>query len=73
MSGAGSPSRGLADGERRAASPVLRAADPGWPLTADVTGDVTGAEQVEPVVEDGGDGNGNDHADRGAARFRCSG
>ncbi|MGX6743924.1 endo-alpha-N-acetylgalactosaminidase family protein [Streptomyces xantholiticus] len=58
-----------ADGTEKAASPVLRAADPAWSLTADVTG----ADYVELVVSDGGDGNGNDHADWGAARFHCGG
>lgn len=52
-------------------SPVLGAADPAWKLTADVTG----AKYVELVVDDGGDGNGNgnDHADWGNARFHCGG
>jgi endo-alpha-N-acetylgalactosaminidase len=58
-----------ADGTERAASPVLRSADPAWSLTADVTG----ADYVELTVSDGGDGNGNDHADWGAARFHCGG
>ncbi|MFF9014570.1 endo-alpha-N-acetylgalactosaminidase family protein [Streptomyces sp. NPDC014870] len=59
----------LADGTEKVASPVLKAADPAWSLTADVTG----ADYVELVVGDGGDGNGNDHADWGNARFHCSG
>ncbi|MEV5974480.1 endo-alpha-N-acetylgalactosaminidase family protein [Streptomyces sp. NPDC051921] len=59
----------LADGAERAKSPVLRAADSAWALTADVTG----ASYVELVVGDGGDGNGNDHADWGNARFHCGG
>ncbi|MDT9692700.1 endo-alpha-N-acetylgalactosaminidase family protein [Streptomyces sp. P9(2023)] len=57
----------LADGTEKVASPVLKATDPAWSLTADVTG----ASYVELVVADGGDGNGNDHADWGNARFRC--
>ncbi|MCX4819594.1 endo-alpha-N-acetylgalactosaminidase family protein [Streptomyces sp. NBC_01142] len=57
----------LADGSEKVRSPVLTAADAAWPLTADVTG----ASYVELVVGDGGDGNGNDHADWGSARFRC--
>ncbi|GAA3491880.1 endo-alpha-N-acetylgalactosaminidase family protein [Streptomyces cremeus] len=57
----------LADGARRAQSPVLRGADPGWALTADVTG----AKYVDLVTGDGGDGPGNDHADWGSARFLC--
>ncbi len=59
----------LADGAEKAKSPVLKAADPAWPLTADVTG----AAYVDLVVDDGGDGNGNDHADWGSARFHCGG
>ncbi|MFE2559426.1 endo-alpha-N-acetylgalactosaminidase family protein [Streptomyces sp. NPDC059352] len=57
----------LADGTEKVKSPVLGAADTAWPLTADVTG----ASYVELVVDDGGDGNGNDHADWGNARFHC--
>ncbi|ALC20632.1 membrane protein [Streptomyces pristinaespiralis] len=57
----------VADGTEKVASPVLKAADPAWSLTADVTG----ADYVELVAGDGGDGNGNDHADWGAARFHC--
>ncbi|MEE1789905.1 endo-alpha-N-acetylgalactosaminidase family protein [Streptomyces sp. BE308] len=56
-----------ADGTGKVTSPVLRATDAAWPLTADVTG----ARYVELVVDDGGDGNGNDHADWGNARFHC--
>ncbi len=56
-----------ADGTEKVASPVLGAADPAWKLTADVTG----AKYVELIVQDGGDGNGNDHADWGNARFHC--
>ncbi|WP_338700902.1 endo-alpha-N-acetylgalactosaminidase family protein [Streptomyces sp. Q6] len=56
-----------ADGTEKVASPVLRAADPAWSLTADVTG----AKYVDLIVGDGGDGNGNDHADWGSARFHC--
>ncbi|MGX2994313.1 endo-alpha-N-acetylgalactosaminidase family protein [Streptomyces sp. JNUCC 64] len=61
--------RVLADGTEKAASPVLRASDSAWSLTADVTG----ARYVELLVGDGGDGIGNDHADWGNARFRCTG
>lgn len=59
----------LADGGEKAASPVLRATDAAWSLTADVSG----ATYVDLVVGDGGDGNGNDHADWGSARFHCGG
>ncbi|MFF0427529.1 endo-alpha-N-acetylgalactosaminidase family protein [Streptomyces sp. NPDC004520] len=57
----------LADGAEKVKSPVLKAPDPAWSLTADVTG----ASYVDLVVGDGGDGNGNDHADWGSARFHC--
>ncbi|MCX5340608.1 endo-alpha-N-acetylgalactosaminidase family protein [Streptomyces atratus] len=56
-----------ADGTEKVKSPVLKAADNAWSLTADTTG----AKYVELVVGDGGDGNGNDHADWGDARFHC--
>ncbi|WP_328906048.1 endo-alpha-N-acetylgalactosaminidase family protein [Streptomyces sp. NBC_00234] len=56
-----------ADGTRKVESPVLRAADAAWQLTADVTG----AKYVDLLVGEGGDGNGNDHADWGSARFHC--
>ncbi|WP_137993162.1 endo-alpha-N-acetylgalactosaminidase family protein [Streptomyces vilmorinianum] len=59
----------LADGTQKVASPVLGARDAAWSLTADVSG----ATYVELVVGDGGDGNGNDHADWGNARFHCGG
>ncbi|MER5744720.1 endo-alpha-N-acetylgalactosaminidase family protein [Streptomyces sp. NPDC002225] len=58
----------LADGAEKVRSPVLRAADSAWTLEADVTG----AGYVDLVVGDGGDGNGNDHADWGDARFHCA-
>ena len=57
----------VADGVVKAHSPVLRAADPAYELTADLTG----ARYVDLVAGDGGDGNGNDHADWGAARLSC--
>ncbi|MFI1810634.1 endo-alpha-N-acetylgalactosaminidase family protein [Streptomyces sp. NPDC020422] len=59
----------LADGTEKAKSPVLKAADAAWSLTADISG----ASYVDLVVGDGGDGNGNDHADWGDARFHCGG
>ncbi|WP_345574736.1 endo-alpha-N-acetylgalactosaminidase family protein [Nonomuraea rosea] len=57
----------VADGVEKVRSPVLRAADPAYELDADLTG----ARFVDLVAGDGGDGNGNDHADWGAARFTC--
>ncbi|MFJ6699158.1 endo-alpha-N-acetylgalactosaminidase family protein [Streptomyces sp. NPDC091272] len=59
----------LADGAEKVSSPVLRGADPGWALSADLTG----AKYVDLVTGDGGDGPGNDHADWGGARFHCGG
>lgn len=59
----------LADGAEKVKSPVLGATDAAWSLTADVTG----ASYVDLVVDDGGDGNGNDHADWGGARLHCGG
>ncbi|WP_435973855.1 endo-alpha-N-acetylgalactosaminidase family protein [Streptomyces sp. Qhu_M48] len=59
----------LADGTQKVKSPVLKATDTAWSLTADVTG----ASYVDLVADDGGDGNGNDHADWGDARFHCGG
>ncbi|MEV8310986.1 endo-alpha-N-acetylgalactosaminidase family protein [Streptomyces flavidovirens] len=58
-----------ADGVERVKSPVLRAADSAWSLTADVAG----AKYVDLLTGDGGDGPGNDHADWGNARFHCGG
>ncbi|WP_327353205.1 endo-alpha-N-acetylgalactosaminidase family protein [Streptomyces sp. NBC_01304] len=58
-----------ADGTEKVKSPVLKAADAAWSLTADVSG----AKYVDLVVGEGGDGNGNDHADWGSARFHCGG
>ncbi|MFF8279377.1 endo-alpha-N-acetylgalactosaminidase family protein [Streptomyces lateritius] len=57
----------LADGTEKARSPVLKATDAPWSLTADLSG----ATYVDLVAGDGGDGNGNDHADWGNARFHC--
>ncbi|MFE0146742.1 endo-alpha-N-acetylgalactosaminidase family protein [Nonomuraea sp. NPDC059007] len=57
----------LADGAVKAQSPVLRAADAAHELRADLTG----ARYVDLVVDDGGDGNGNDHGDWGGAQFTC--
>ncbi|MGW1894258.1 endo-alpha-N-acetylgalactosaminidase family protein [Streptomyces sp. NPDC002004] len=59
----------LADGAEKVRSPVLRGTDGPWSLSAD-TG---GAKYVDLVVDDGGDGSGNDHADWGNARFHCGG
>ncbi|MFF1392400.1 NPCBM/NEW2 domain-containing protein [Streptomyces sp. NPDC058287] len=57
----------LADGRKVAESPVLKASDSAYKLDADISG----AKYVELVVGDGGDGNGNDHASRGGAKWLC--
>ncbi|MEU7891359.1 endo-alpha-N-acetylgalactosaminidase family protein [Nonomuraea sp. NPDC049152] len=57
----------VADGRVVAQSPVLKAADAAYELTADLAG----AKNVQLRVADGGDGNGNDHADWGDARLSC--
>ncbi|WP_214317908.1 endo-alpha-N-acetylgalactosaminidase family protein [Nonomuraea sediminis] len=57
----------VADGVTKAQSPVLKGPDPAYELKADLAG----ARYVDLVVTDGGDGNGNDHADWGGARFSC--
>jgi alpha-galactosidase len=57
-----------ADGKQVADSGVLRDSDGPKPLQADVTG----AQQVQLVVTDGGDGNDSDHADWADAKVTCS-
>ncbi|MFE6802287.1 endo-alpha-N-acetylgalactosaminidase family protein [Streptomyces sp. NPDC057681] len=57
----------LADGRKVAESPLLKASDSAYKLDADVSG----AKYVELVVGDGGDGNGNDHASWGGAKWLC--
>jgi beta-galactosidase GanA len=57
----------LADGRSLATTPVLRGRQPA--ATIDV--DVTGAQALELVVSDGGDGNGNDHGDWAAPTLTC--
>lgn len=58
----------VADGTAKATTPVLGPTSAPLPLTVDVTG----AQYVELVANDSGDGNGNDHADWADARFTCS-
>lgn len=57
----------LADGVKVAESPLLRGTDGAYRLDAGIAG----AKYVRLVVSDGGDGNGNDHADWGGARWLC--
>ena len=58
----------VADGAVAAQSPVLKPSSPAFAVTADVTG----ARYVDLTVTDGGDGNGNDHADWADAKFVCA-
>ncbi|MFG1811867.1 NPCBM/NEW2 domain-containing protein [Streptomyces sp. NPDC049040] len=58
----------LADGKTVADSGVLTNAGGSKLLTADVTG----AQEVQLVVTDGGDGNDSDHADWAGASITCS-
>ncbi|MEV8526584.1 beta-galactosidase [Streptomyces sp. NPDC052000] len=58
----------LADGKAVATTPVLHGKQPAIALDADVRG----AQVLELVVSDGGDGNGLDHADWADARLTCA-
>ncbi|UWE10870.1 NPCBM/NEW2 domain-containing protein [Actinacidiphila bryophytorum] len=58
----------LADGKQVADSGVVTSTTGGHPLTADITG----AQVVQLVVTDGGDGNDSDHADWAGAAITCS-
>ncbi|WP_329372304.1 NPCBM/NEW2 domain-containing protein [Streptomyces sp. NBC_00669] len=57
-----------ADGKQVADSGVLKNSDGPKPLSAEVTG----AQQVQLIVTDGGDGNDSDHADWADAQVTCS-
>ena len=57
------------DGRTVATSPLMKPTSETHALTADVTG----GQFVELVAADGGDGNGNDHADWADATFHCGG
>lgn len=56
------------DGRTVVTSPLMKPTSE----TFDLTADVTGGQFVELVVGDGGDGNGNDHADWADAEFTCA-
>ena len=56
------------DGRTVITSPLMKPTSE----TFDLTADVTGGQFVELVVGDGGDGNGNDHADWADAEFACA-
>jgi alpha-galactosidase len=58
----------VADGKQIADSGVLKNSDGPKPLAADVTG----VQDVQLVVTDGGDGNDSDHADWANAQVTCS-
>ncbi|MEU4244046.1 NPCBM/NEW2 domain-containing protein [Actinoplanes sp. NPDC026619] len=57
----------LADGRALATTPVLKGRQP----AAAIDVDVTGAQALELVVGDGGDGNGSDHGDWAAPTLTC--
>ena len=57
----------LGDGTSLASTPVLR----GGGATEDLAVDVGGVRYLDLVVTDGGDGNGNDHADWASAKLSC--
>lgn len=67
------PSRGSVifsvkvDGRTVVTSPLMKPTSQTFALTADITG----GQFVELIVGDGGDGNGNDHADWADAKFTC--
>ena len=63
-----SPSRSWRTGCPVATTAVLRGRQAATPLAADVSG----AQVVDLVVTDGGDGNGLDHADWADARLTCA-
>ncbi|UJP09344.1 endo-alpha-N-acetylgalactosaminidase family protein [Microbacterium sp. KUDC0406] len=56
------------DGTTVVTSPLMKPTSE----TFDLTADVTGGQYVELVVGEGGDGNGNDHADWADAKFTCA-
>jgi len=58
----------LADGRSLATTPVIHGRDKATAIDADVTG----AQALELVVGDGGDGNGNDHGDWAVPTLTCS-
>ena len=58
----------VADGKTLTTTPVIR----GHQAATSVTADVTGAQALDLVVGDGGDGNGNDHGDWAGAQISCT-
>ena len=57
----------LGDGKTLATTPVLDNNQAAYPLSVDVTG----VQQLDLVVGDGGDGNGHDHGDWAGAKLQC--
>jgi O-glycosyl hydrolase len=58
----------VADGKTLTTTPVVTGASAAQPLDVDVTG----AQQLDLVVGDGGDGNAHDHSDWADARLTCA-
>ncbi|MEW2397151.1 NPCBM/NEW2 domain-containing protein [Streptomyces sp. NPDC046862] len=58
----------VADGRTLTTTPVLTGTSAALPIDLDVSG----AQQLDLVVDDGGDGNAHDHADWGGARLTCA-
>jgi hypothetical protein len=58
----------LADGKAVASTPVMR----GGQAAATLTAGVAGAQVLDLVVGDGGDGNGKDHGDWATPVLTCS-
>jgi hypothetical protein len=57
----------VADGATLTTTPTLRGSSP----SAAVDVDVSGVQQLDLMIGDAGDGNGNDHADWAGARLTC--
>ncbi|MFJ3957524.1 endo-alpha-N-acetylgalactosaminidase family protein [Arthrobacter sp. NPDC090010] len=57
----------VADGQSKVSTPVMRPDS----ATVHLDVDLSGAQYVELVADPTADGNGNDHADWGGARFSC--
>jgi beta-galactosidase GanA len=58
----------VADGRTLTTTPVLTGSSASVPIDVDVTG----AQQLDLLIGDGGDGNGNDHGDWAAAQLVCA-
>jgi hypothetical protein len=58
----------VADGTALTTTPVLYGSSDPYPMDVDISG----AQMVDLVVGEGGDGNGHDHGDWADARLTCS-